>query len=65
MTMLEKLQMEHPEFIGQQFPGGVAICPEDVGYEDISDTCIGCGFDTASKEYADICRRCWERELQG
>ena len=32
-TMLDRLEREHPEFIGDEYPGGFAICPVDVGYE--------------------------------
>ena len=32
-TMLDRLRREHPEEIGDEFPGGVRLCPEDLGYE--------------------------------
>lgn len=62
MTYLEKLQKEHPEFLGEKYPGGVAICPEDVGYET-NTVCRamqpGGAFDPA------VCLDCWSREASG
>lgn len=59
MTFLEKLEREHPEFIGEKFPGGVAICPEDCGYEKSSH----CGAMTAGVFDAAACMACWGREV--
>lgn len=56
MTYFERLEMEHPEFIGPQYMGGVALCPADAGYEETSP-CL----------YADPsgCYACWSRTIPG
>ncbi len=36
-SFLEKLEREHPEFIGDHYPGGFSICPVDIGYEERTD----------------------------
>lgn len=60
MTFLQKLEKEHPEFIGEKFPGGVAICPEDCGYEKNTP----CAAMTASGPFnAEACMGCWSREV--
>lgn len=59
MTFLEKLEREHPEFIGEKFPGGVAICPEDCGYEKSTH----CGAMTTGKFDTSACMACWGREV--
>ena len=58
MTFLDRLRKEHPEFIGEKFPGGVAICPEDCGYEKSTP----CGAMTVGAFDASACMACWERE---
>ena len=52
-TMLDRLRREHPEEIGDQFPGGVRLCPEDLGYEP----------ETACEYFREqaICMKCWDR----
>lgn len=60
MTFLEKLEREHPEFIGEKFPGGVAICPEDCGYEKSTP----CGAMTENGTFdPTACMACWNREV--
>ena len=59
MTFLDRLRQEHPEFIGEKFPGGVAICPEDCGYEKSTP----CGAMTVGEFDASACMACWEREV--
>ena len=58
MTFLERLEKEHPDFIGSRYPGGVALCPEDCGYEKRSpcEAMAGGSFDPSA------CLRCWGRE---
>lgn len=59
MNMLNRLRKEHPEFIGERFPGGVAICPEDVGYPATKDCPV---VRSGYKPEPDVCLRCWDRE---
>ena len=58
MTFLERLEREHPDFIGNRYPGGVALCPEDCGYEKRSpcEAMAGGSFDPSA------CLRCWNRQ---
>ena len=61
-TMLDRLRREHPEEIGDQFPGGVRLCPEDLGYEP-ETACEyfreqAKGGKTIDKA---ICMKCWDR----
>lgn len=59
MTYLEKLRQEHPEFLGGKYPGGVAICPEDVGYEATTP----CRAMQPGEAYdPSVCMECWNRE---
>ena len=60
MTFLERLEKEHPDFIGSRYPGGVALCPEDCGYEKRSpcEAMAGGSFDPSA------CLRCWGREVE-
>lgn len=61
-TMLDRLRREHPEEIGPQFPGGVRLCPEDLGYEE-QTVCEY--FRAAGKGKpieADTCLKCWDRQ---
>jgi hypothetical protein len=57
---LERLEREHPDFIGSRYPGGVALCPEDCGYEKRSpcEAMAGGSFDPSA------CLRCWGREAE-
>jgi hypothetical protein len=60
--MLDRLRREHPEEIGDQFPGGVRLCPEDLGYEP-ETACEyfreqAKGGKTIDKA---ICMKCWDR----
>lgn len=61
MTFLERLEKENPDFIGSRYPGGVALCPEDCGYEKHSpcEAMTGGSFDPSA------CLRCWNREAGG
>ena len=60
VTFLERLEKEHPDFIGSRYPGGVALCPEDCGYEKRSpcEAMAGGSFDPSA------CLRCWGREAE-
>ena len=60
-TMLDRLRKEHPEEIGPEFPGGVRLCPEDLGYE----TETVCEYFRTMGEGGPIapdqCLKCWDR----
>ena len=58
MKYIERLKVEHPEFISDKFIGGCEGCPEDYGYEPYRNACPS-GSECLSVEEA--CRRCWER----
>lgn len=53
MTYKEKVALEHPEHIGDNYAGGVYMCPDIFGYEAHSD-CTACNND---------CAACWNREM--
>ncbi len=60
MTMLEKLRKEAPEMIGERYPGGVAICPEDIGCEKVRE----CPAILNNYRLGpDTCLKCWDREI--
>ena len=59
MTMLDKLREIAPDLIGEEYEGGVAVCPEDLGIEDKTPClCLEDGEITVEK-----CTACWSREL--
>lgn len=54
MTCREKLAIEHPEQVGEEFMGGANNCPHTYGYREQPDYChklTGC------------CELCWDREM--
>ena len=53
MTALEKLKIEHPECVGDNFRGGAGGCPRHYGYLPDPETC-GDGYS---------CEDCWNREI--
>lgn len=53
MTCREKLKIEHPEMVGEQFMGGCRCCPHYYGY--LPKTVDGCGEIS--------CKECWDREI--
>lgn len=53
MTYREKLVMEHPECVGDAYPGGCKGCPSTYGYEPEEDT----------YEDRSSCTACWNREI--
>ena len=61
-TMLDRLRREHPEEIGDQFPGGVRLCPEDLGYEP-ETACEYFREQAKDGKTIDkaICMKCWDR----
>lgn len=54
MTCREKLAMEHPELISNEFDGGCYGCPYDYGYLHKPDYC-NFGHET--------CTICWNRTI--
>lgn len=65
MTYREKLQQEHPEKVDDLWAGGCKGCPADYEYGseemDKKGACIAYGCEP--KEYIDLCRQCWDREI--
>lgn len=53
MTCREKLKIEHPEMVGEQFMGGFRCCPHYYGY--LPEPVDGCGEIS--------CKECWDREI--
>ena len=54
MTCREKLAIDHPEQVGEEFMGGANNCPHTYGYREQPDYChklTGC------------CELCWDREM--
>ena len=62
MTFIERLEREHPEFIGPQYLGGVALCPADAGYEETSPCPIAHG---GLPDNPAACYGCWHRTIPG
>lgn len=60
MTLREKLELEHPECINENFHGGCKDCPSMYGYCDKNDEM--CDVKTCTDE---LCRRCWNRNYEG
>lgn len=59
MTCREKMMIEHPEDVSEDWDGGVAGCPCHVGYLSTPGGCNG----DYEKINDDICRACWDREM--
>ena len=61
---LVQLEREHPEFIGDEYPGGFAICPVDAGYERITE----CPWANKEEPWETVshaaCYECWNRPIK-
>ena len=57
MTCREKLMLERPDLVDEQYSGGCCGCPSMRGY--LSDPDV-CGTRVMND---DDCRRCWDREI--
>lgn len=55
MTCREKLAMEHPGDVSEEWTGGCYGCPHAYGYLDRPENCDG----ASSRR----CRECWDREI--
>lgn len=67
MTYKEKLQEEHPEFVGKNFVGGCRFCPETFGYEKEMPLICKLPIKSLKQDAAvqeNRCRKCWEREIE-
>lgn len=62
MTYFEKLEQEHPDFIGPQYPGGVALCPDEAGYEKVSPCPVNQRIPVPTQAN---CYACWRRTIPG
>lgn len=59
-TMLDKLREVDPEAIGERFPGGVRLCPEDLGF----GVTLECEYFRLHKQAdRDSCLKCWDRPI--
>lgn len=59
MTFKEKLEIEHPEEIREEYDSGCFGCPHDYGYESISESVVNCDV------YGEKgCVYCWNREKE-
>lgn len=52
MTYKEKLSIEHPELVSDEYEGGCCGCPCDYDYEPVYGPCS-----------LDDCEKCWNREM--
>lgn len=59
MTCREKLKMEHPDEIGDNYTGGCFGCPNDYGYLEKDMTL--CADDNINSEGK--CKKCWDIEI--
>lgn len=57
MTCREKMMIEHPDDVENFWLGGVAGCPDDVGYLPKPEGCYGYKLDGTK------CTKCWDREI--
>lgn len=55
MTCREKLAIEHPDRVGEDFVSGCNGCPPYYGYLSRPDYC--------ERFSLDDCERCWDREI--
>lgn len=55
MTCREKLEMEHPEYVRNDYVGGSNKCPHNFGYAKQPKWC---------RTYFGSCKDCWDREVE-
>ena len=60
MTCREKLAIEHPDMVGDDYFGGCCGCPFDLYYIDKPEYC----YDSNIKR-DERCTKCWDREIPG
>ena len=59
-TMLDVLRERDPESIDKKFPGGVRLCPEDIGFPQMKI----CEYFRAGKDIDhESCLKCWDRQI--
>lgn len=60
MTFREKLTLEHPDCLNEDYGGGVRGCPSAYGYEERAEgPCFELGYQINEAG----CTRCWDREI--
>lgn len=59
MTFKEKLKIEHPEDISEEYDVGCFGCPYDHDYESVAESSVNC---TANGGKG--CEYCWNREME-
>lgn len=57
MTFKEKLQQEHPNYVGERYEGGCRLCPYIYGYESRENLLSVC------RKRKGKCEACWDREI--
>lgn len=60
MTCREKLTLEHPELVDEDYFGQCADCPSTYGYLGDPDFCP---FITTNQTTNEKCTKCWDREI--
>ena len=62
MTCREKMKLENPMLVGEDFQGGCAGCPDAHGYYK-TKLCEGRDIVDPSEMY-ETCTKCWDREVE-
>ena len=61
MTCREKLMIDHPKYVSDDYIGGCEACPHTFGYLDPPEYCRG--FENVVTCTDRQCRECWNREI--
>lgn len=59
MTFKEKLKIEHPEDISEEYYGSCCGCPHNHDYESVAESSVNC-----TKNGGKGCEYCWNREME-
>lgn len=59
MTFKEKLKIEHPEDISEEYYSGCFGCPYDHDYESVAESSVNCTVNGGKG-----CEYCWNREME-
>lgn len=62
MTCREKLKIEEPMNVGNEYIGGASGCPNLYGYLDRPSYCTSCSEESKSN-WEELCKKCWDREI--
>ncbi len=61
LTCREKAKQDYPDAVGENFCGGVYLCPHDYGYTKTRYCSFGCNKYTIREE---VCTACWDQPVQ-